>query len=401
MTPTTDQDGRPRSLTGSIIWGYGFGFLLMLFVVLILVPEAGGPSPWDPVAFRSAILELAANLKILDELADLGLVRVADVGTGLLNVDLDLLAVSNRQFGVAPFYLALAFMALSLALRGFRQRLLATHFGFAATQPGLFTSYFLGRGMNLFFPFGPGELAVARALDGREGTTDAAGAVAFHNRAFELLAILVVMLVGMGVMGWGGAVTAVLWTMFLMGAVVSLTRPLGWVGTEGESRRRWNFPARIWDAFHGPGLTRALLGLRSAPGLLGGMLVVSLVALSLEILSYWLIKQAFSSPLDDYVLMKDITLLQFTVVTAGAAMTRIVPYTFASFGIYEAISVIMFWVVGQGFLAGLTVTLLDVLLHNIITLAFFIIAMRLTPFPSLLDTWRLFVRQSALRPPAG
>ena len=60
-----------RRLGLSVAWGYGFGVLLMLFIFLILMPEAEGPSPWDGDAFKKGILEMAANFRILDELADL------------------------------------------------------------------------------------------------------------------------------------------------------------------------------------------------------------------------------------------------------------------------------------------------------------------------------------------
>ena len=88
----------------------------MLFIFLILVPDADGPSPWDGEAFRTGILEMFANFRILDELADMGIVRVADVGDGFLNADLDLVGVSNRKFGWAPFYLAMTFVAMALLL---------------------------------------------------------------------------------------------------------------------------------------------------------------------------------------------------------------------------------------------------------------------------------------------
>jgi len=91
----------------SVAWSYVFALLLMLFIFTILVPDADGPSPWDGQAFRSGILEMAANFKVLDDLADLGIVRVADVGDGWLNAELGLIVVSDRRFGWAPFYLAL------------------------------------------------------------------------------------------------------------------------------------------------------------------------------------------------------------------------------------------------------------------------------------------------------
>jgi hypothetical protein len=119
----------------------------------------------------------------------------------------------------------------------------------------------------------------------------------------------------------------------------------------------------------------------------------------MEVVGYWWIKQAFSSPLDDYVLMKDLPFMPFVVVVAGAGITRIIPYTFASFGIYEIVSVIMYRVYGEGFLAGTTITLMESMLMNTLTFLFFVIALRVSPCPSILETWRMFFRRSALRPP--
>lgn len=397
MTAPKQEQSTQGPLGVSVAWGYVFGFVLMLFVLLFLLPEAKGPSPWDPVAFRKGILELFANFRILDELADMGIVRVADVGHGILNVDLDLLVVSHRKFGWAPFYVAVAFVSLSLFLRGLRQRLLASHFGFGHSVKGQIASHFFGRGMNLFFPFGPGDLAIARALDGGEGSSEAAAAVVFHNRVFELTAILLVLVVGLIYLGWGGAVTTVVWTVFLVAAGVSLTRPLGRSSREAA---RQGMVAGIWEAFNGGALLRALAKLLSRPGLLLGLVLLSVVTLTLEIVGYWEIKQAFSSPLDDYVLMKNLAFLPFAVVVAGNAITRIIPYTPASFGVYELGSVIMFWVYGEGFLSGTTVTLLESLLINGVTLVFFLVSMRSSACPSILETWRMFFRQSALRTPA-
>jgi len=391
---------RPRRtyLGISVAWGYALGFLLMAVVLLLLMPEPQGPSPWDPVAFRKGLLELFANFRILDELADLGVVRVADIGEGFLNVDLDLIAVSNRKFGVAPFYLALILVSLSLLLRAFRQRLLAGHFGLPAGARGQMGSWFYGRGMNLFFPFGPVDLAIARTLDRGTRTGDAAAAVVFYNRVFELLAILGGLLVGLVLLGWGGAVTAVLWTVILVAAGVSLTRPLGWAGPGGQEPR-WNVFRHVWASFEGPSLLGAVRYLVTRPGMFGGVLMLSGTALLLEITGYWAIKQAFSSPMDDYVLMKSLPFLNFAVVVLGASITRIIPYTFASFGIYEITSVIMFWVQGEGFLSATTVTLLDSTLMNGLTLVFFLAASRLTRYPSMLETWRSFFRESSLRVP--
>ncbi len=377
----------------SVAWGYIFGFLLMIFLFVVLLPEAEGPSPWDPIAFRKAILGLFANFRILDELADMGIVRLADVGSGMLDVDAGPLAVSNRSFGWAPFYFAVAFVSLSLFLRGLRQRLLASHFGFPHPGKGQIASYFFGRGMNLFFPFGPGDLAVARSLDGGDGTSEAATNVVFHNRMFELLGLLIPLFLGLIYVGWGGAITAGIWTVFLVAATVSLTHPLGWSTAEYS---KWNIFHQVWAAFNGRAVVKALSKLLSNPGFLIGVLLLSVAAVMVEALGYWYIKQAFSSPLEDLVLMKDMPFAQFSIVVGVAGITRIIPYTFASFGVYEFVSVIMFWVFGQGFLSGTSVTILESVLLNTVTFVFFVVATRVNASPSILETWRMFFRRSAL-----
>ena len=88
----------------SVVWSYAFAVLLLLFIFVILAPERTGPSPWDGEAVRESTLELFANFRILDDLADLGFVKVADVGEGFVDVNLDLMVVSGRRFGWGPFY---------------------------------------------------------------------------------------------------------------------------------------------------------------------------------------------------------------------------------------------------------------------------------------------------------
>jgi hypothetical protein len=375
-------------------WGYVLGFLLMLFIFLILLPEADGPSPWDAEAFQSGVLELIANFRVLDELADLSVVKVADVGEGLLKVDLDLISVSNRKFGWAPFSLALLFVGMALLLRGIRQRLLAGHFGIPASVDGQMATYYFGRGVNLFFPFGPGDLGTAQGLVQHGAPEGASTRVVYYNRVFEVLGISVVLLAGFIYLGWEGAVEPFLWSLLLFAAVVTLTRPLG--PSSGENGRAGIF-ARLWRAFNGKALVQAVASVASKPSFLLGIGILSVVTLGIEILGYWWIKQAFSSPMDDYVLMKDIIFVHFAIVIAVANIARIIPYTFASFGIYEIVSVFMFRVFGEGYLSATTVTLLDSLLINGLTLVFFIVSIWLVKCPSIFETWRNFFKQSGTR----
>ena len=374
----------------SVAWSYVFAMLLMLFVFLILVPDADGPSPWDGQAFRSGVLEMAANFRVLDDLADVGLVKVADVGEGWLDAELDLIVVSDRRFGVAPFYLALLFVSASLLLRGIRQRLLARHFGGAAGR-GQMSSYFFGRGLNLFFPFGPGELGTAQALVEGGMAPQQAATVAFHNRLFELLALLLLLVASFAYLGWEGAVLPACWGLVLVVAVVTLTRPLGGSDT---TTTRWNPFAHVWSALNGRALAGAVTALAHSPSFFASVGALSLVTLGLEILGYWCIKQAFSSPMDDYVLMKDLPFVHFAIVILIANMTRVLPYTFGSVGIYEIVSVAMFRAFDEGFLAGMTVSLLDAFLVNGLSAIAFVVALWLGRCPSVFDTWHAFFVQS-------
>jgi hypothetical protein len=389
------SDGR-GPLSVSIGWGYAFAFLLMLFIFLILLPDAEGPSPWDAVAFQKGILEMFANFRILDELADMSIVKVADVGKGILKVDLDLVSVSSRKFGWAPFLIALLFVSIALFLRGIRQRFLASHFKIPSSMRGQISTYYFGRGINLFFPFGPGDLGTAQALRQNGAPEKPATQVVYYNRIFEVIGITVVLLGGLIYLGWEGAVEPFLWTALIFAAVVTLTRPLG---PSKYKIKRYNIPARIWDAFNGRALVQSLKELRSKPRLLFGLTLLSAITLGIEIIGYWSIKQAFSSPMDDYILMKDFTFIHFAIVIAVANIARVIPYTFASFGIYELISVFMFRIFGEGYLGATTVTLLDSLLINGITFVFFLFSLFLSKHPSILDTWRNFFDQSSIKIP--
>jgi hypothetical protein len=377
----------------SVAWGYGFAIVLIMFILTMLMPDADGPSPWDPAAFRQGLIGMIANFRILDELADLSIVKVADVGEGLLNVDLEAIAVSNRAFGYAPFYIALLGAGLCLFARAVRLRMLARHVGISSEVPGQLSAFFYGRGLNLFFPFGPGELGAVRTLT-RNGADEVRATVAvFHNRVFEILAIIGFLFWGFLYLGWGGAVEAFVWTAILITGVVSLTRPLGHGGGAGPS----GFLARTWIVFGGDTLKQATAELLRTPGFFVGVLILSIVAFGLEVFAFWSIKQAFSSPMDDYIMMKDLTAVPFMIVVAVAGLARVIPYTFAGFGVVELVMVVMFWVFGEAFLGGTTVALLCALLLNGMTLVLFLMALGVARCPSILETWHDFFERSAAR----
>ena len=381
----------PGYLGISVVWGYGFALLLIVFILTILVPDAEGPSPWDPVAFRKGMIEMIANFRILDELADLSIVKVADVGEGWLNVDLEQIAVSNRRFGTAPFCMALLSAALCLFARALRLRILNREAGVPSSVKGQLAAFFFGRGINLFFPFGPGEYGTIQTLAENGAPLQPATAAVFFSRVFEILAITVFLLVGFAYLGWGGAVEPLIWTAVLIAGVVSLTRPLG---RGSDVTGPLKFIANVWRAFRGDTLIQATRELLKSPGLFVSLLLLSIVAFGLEVYAFWNIKQAFSSPMDDYILMKGLAFVPFTIAVSVAALARVIPYTFASFGIVELVLVMMFRVFDEGFLSGTTVALLSGLLINVMTLVCFVLSLWLARCPSILEVWHQFFRQS-------
>ncbi len=390
-----DRTVIPPGLLGlSVAWGYGFAVLLIFFIMTILVPDADGPSPWDPVAFRKGMIELIANFRILDELADLSIVKVADVGEGWLIVDLDQIGVSNRRFGYAPFYIALAAAGLCLFLRAVRLRLLTRDFGVPSSVKGQLAAFFYARGINLFFPFGPGEFGAIQTLAENGADPKPAAAAVLYSRVFEILAIHVFLLWGFISLGWGGAVEPVVWTVILIAGVVSLTRPLG----RGSAvTGRFTFVSNVWIAYRGDALVQATRELLRTPGFFLAVLLLSTVAFGLEMFAFWSIKQAFSSPMDDYILMKDLAFVPFMISVSVVGLARVIPYTFASFGVAELVMVMMFRIFDQGFLSGTTTALLCGLLLNSMTFVFFIASLWLARCPSILEVWHQFFAESAAR----
>jgi uncharacterized membrane protein YbhN (UPF0104 family) len=308
-------------------------------------------------------------------------------------VDLDQIAVSNRRFGEAPFALAIISAVLCLFLRAVRLRVLARRAGIPSEVKGQLSAYLFGRGLNLFFPFGPGELGTIQALTAHGATPESAALAVFRNRVFEILAIGVVLLGGFVYLGWGGAVGPFVWTLVLIAGVVSLTRPFG----RGRVERTRRLVGGIWSAFRGDAVLRATAEMLRTPGFFLGVLLLSLVTFGLEVLAFWNIKQAFSAPLDDYVLMKDLTIVPFTVVVAVAGLARVVPYTFAGFGVVEFVMVMMFSAFGEGYLGGTTVALLSALVINGTAFVLFLAAVAVGRCPSILEVWHLFFDRSVAR----
>jgi hypothetical protein len=267
--------------------------------------------------------------------------------------------------------------------------------GIGSSVKGQLAAFFYGRGLNLFFPFGPGEFGTVQTLTANGAEPTPAMTAVFFSRVFELLAIVAFLLWGFVELGWGGAVESFVWTVILIAGVVSLTRPLG---RGGEATGRFPFLKNIWYAYGGRTFTAAVRELLRTPSFFVGVLLLSIAAFGLEILALWGIRQAFSSPMDDYVLMKDLPFVSFMIAVSVAGLARVIPYTFASVGIVELVLVMMFRVFGEGFLSGATVAVLSGLLVNGMTFVLFVLAIVLARCPSILEVWHQFFSQSLTVP---
>ena len=126
--------------------------------------------------------------------------------------------------------MSLAVGVLCLFLRAVRLRLLDQACSACPRPPtGQLSAFLFGRGLNLFFPFGPGELGTIRMLtDNGAPQAPAAAAAVFYNRVFEILAITVVPDRRLHLSRLGRRSRAVLLDRSCsIAGVVSLTRPLG------------------------------------------------------------------------------------------------------------------------------------------------------------------------------
>ncbi len=264
------------------------------FIFTILVPDADGPSPWDPSAFRKGMMEMIANFRILDELADLGIVKVADVGEGWLIVDLDPIGVSNRTFGCgaspgAPLRRRLCLLSRACACdclpgaRAFPRPVTPGSSPHSSTAVGSTCSSRSGRANS----------GTIRTLtDSGAPRPTAAAARVLQPRVRDSGDSPRSLVGGFIYLGWGGAVGAFLWTVVLVAGVVSLTRPLG---RAARHRPRLIRFAHLDSASTARDRWRRLACCCDTPGLLRrGSRCCRLWHSDSRSLAFWSIKQAFS-----------------------------------------------------------------------------------------------------------
>lgn len=331
-------------------------------------------------------VQLLANLTILDDLADLGVVRDMDVGTGFIMAAPEYMLKSRR--GVVGSLLAISFLAIagSYLARAFRTRLLGNHYGIPSSVNNQILAYFYGRGINTVLPFGPGELGNAQALERNGAEREKAHLTVFSARIFEIVGIAGFLLIALALSGWGGAIAPFLFCAILVVLLTVATRPVGNAFANPSAFRKG-----LWEAVNGSYFVRVLRELAEKSfGLAVGLTCLSIFALALELAGLYFLKQAFSTR--EFFLLSEMPLSAYMMAIGAANLTRVIPLTPGGMGLYEFVLVTVFSIYGGDYHAAITVAILDGLFTNFVMLLIFfptLLLIRRTG-PSLLETWRSF-----------
>lgn len=338
-------------------------------------------------------IQLLANLTGLDELADLGIVRDVDVGTGFIMAGPEYMLKSRRA--VAGSLLALAFIVIagSYATRAVRMRLLGHHFGIPSSVNNQLLAFYYGRGINTLLPFGPGELGSAQVLERNGSEKDKAYITVFSSRVFEVVGIVGFLVIALILAGWGGAIVPFIFCTILLIVITVASRPVG-----GMFANPSKFREGMWEALNGSYFARVLADLSKASfGLVVGLTVLSIFALALELAGLYLLKQAFSTR--EFFLLADLPLSAYVMAIGVANLTRVIPITPGGMGLYEFVLVTVFSIYGGDYYAGITLAVLDGLFTNFVMLVLFFFSLLLLrrTGPSILETWRSFRYLSVCR----
>ena len=331
-------------------------------------------------------VQLLANLTILDDLADLGVVRDMDVGTGFIMAAPEYMLKSRRA--VVGSLLAISFLAIagSYLARAFRIRLLGNHYGIPSSVNNQILAYFYGRGINTVLPFGPGELGSAQILERNGAEREQAYLTVFAARIFEVVGIAGFLLIALALSGWGGAIVPFLFCAILVVLITIATRPVGNAFANPSA-----FRTGLWEAVQGSYFVRVLRELAETSfGLAVGLTCLSVFALGLELAGLYFLKQAFSSR--EFFLLSDLPLSAYMMAIGAANLTRVIPLTPGGMGLYEFVLVTVFSIYGGDYHAATTVAILDGMFTNFVMLLIFfptLLLVRRTG-PSLLETWRSF-----------
>lgn len=334
---------RQRAPLGvSVFLAYIAAFCLVVGPVLLLVE--------NPIS-------VLANLRVMDELADMGIVRDVDVGIGFIDGVPEVLAHSRRP--ISSNLLGLAFLCIvgGYALRALRQQLLARRNGVGAAVPHQTTSYFWARGLNVLLPFGPGDFATARRWVASGADATAVVHTLFDARLLELCGIGVLFALALMLSGWAGVLGPYALSVVVLVGLTWTVRPLGPRSAGGTS---------VWEGLHGSRVVERLAVLSRVPTVLAGLVGLSVAALGLELAGLYLLKQSFSTR--EFMMLSDLPFAGLMMALGVASLARVVPVTPGGAGFYELSMVAVFLAYGEDPIIGTTVAVLDGIFTNLVAL---------------------------------
>jgi len=353
----------------SVGFAYFFAFCLIVLPPFFIIGD-----PWG----------VATDLRFFDEIYSLtgGLVDDGDYAT------------SARPLSWTPFLLAIGLIVIAYRMRAHRQIMTGRFFGIDRDVPNQTHSFFFGRGMNVLFPYGPGDQATAQALVKNGADVEAATTTVFYYRIFEILACFSFMGLGLAITGWEGAGIPFLYCLILFFGLGLTIRPLG----RGSRTSGGGYldSLGIRRAFH------ALREIGKDPRLVSKLYMISLGAMALEMLGLILLKNALSTGdigygEGEYFLLEEMPFAAYFLAISVASLARIIPFTPGGMGIYELSLVTVFGAFEAEATQAAATAMVDGFVTNAIMLVGFFLAVRRGNTPSILGSWGGFYRQSGKR----
>lgn len=361
-----DEERRSGLISVSVLLAY-----LVALALIVLPPFLIIGDPWG----------VATDLRFYDE--------IWVISGGVID-DGDY-EVSARPFTWTPFIVAVFLIILAYRMRASRQIMIGRHFGIPDTVKNQVHSFFFGRGLNVLFPFGPGDLAIAQALVKNGADHKAATTTVFYYRVFEVLAVGAFLGLGLIISGWTGAGAPVLACVIIFFGVSFIIRPLGRFSGGGGWLHTLGF-VKVFEALREIGRN---------PGLATRLFLTSVVALFIELIALFLIKNALSAgdigSGDEYLLLDGVPFAAYIFALAVASLARIIPFTPGGMGIYEMsmVTVLVFFEAEETNAAATAMA--DGFVTNLIMLGGFFLALRSGSVPSAMGSWKGFFRQSVMR----
>lgn len=357
---------RTGRLSISVTWAYLIAGALAILPPFVLIGD-----PWG----------VATNLRLYDEIWIMsgGLIGDGDYVT------------SARPLTWAPFLLAIVALIFAYRVRAHRQVMLGRHFGIPDTVKHQVKAFFYGRGMNGLLPFGPGDLATAKALVKNGAPEKAASSTVFYYRVFEILAIMAFLGIGLILCGWEGVGLPIVYCLLLFCGVSAVIRPLG----------RFSDGKGFFASLGIGKVFNALRVIGKDPALTTRLFLVSVGALTLELIGLLLLKNALCSGNigdgEEFLLLADIPVAAYVVALAVASLARIIPFTPGGMGIFEMSMVTVLGFFGADNVEAAACAMLDGFVTNVILVTACYLSVRSGTVPSIMSSWRSFFRQSAHR----